>query len=155
MDAETFFEEYSDAIVKREDGCWEWTMSTTSAGYPQFTFEKEPHYGHRVAISDKLEDGDHALHHCDNKRCVNPDHLYSGDQSDNMRDSFERGTHDFSGENHNQSKLTNEDVREIRRQHETEDITQAELADEFDIDSSVISRIVRERIWDYPEAKPR
>jgi hypothetical protein len=39
-----------------------------------------------------LPDGD-MLHHCDNTRCVNPDHLYVGDDRTNIRDAVNRLRH--------------------------------------------------------------
>jgi predicted XRE-type DNA-binding protein len=143
MDPDTFFEQYDDRIEKTED-CWLWTGATSSNGYGNFTRNKQVFAAHRAALG--LPDG-YVLHHCDVKNCVNPDHLYVGDQSDNMQDSFERGTHDFSGENHNQTDLTREEVEELREEYETSDKSQFELADEYGISQPNVSRIVNNRTW--------
>jgi|6_EtaG_2_1085325.scaffolds.fasta_scaffold00120_14 hypothetical protein len=57
-------------------------------------------------------------HHCDNPKCVNPDHLFVGTQRDNLADMVEKGRANRSprtwGENNPKAKLTESDVRKIR-----------------------------------------
>jgi hypothetical protein len=56
-----------------------------------------------------------ALHTCDNKMCVNPDHLYAGDHSQNMRDAYARGRKlPATGPRKPYAKLTDDEVNAIR-----------------------------------------
>src|SRR5690606_41243895 len=52
-------------------------------------------------------------HTCDNKRCINPEHLVLGTQADNMADKVSRNRQ-AKGETHGMSKLTNEQVKYIK-----------------------------------------
>lgn len=77
------------------DGCHLWTGAKTGDGYGQFGLNLKTVYAHRIALATKLgrelAPGEMALHTCDNPSCVNPKHLYPGDQKQNMRDCAERG----------------------------------------------------------------
>ena len=80
--------------IAGDDECWIWKGTFGSNGYGRF---KVPYLGsehaHRVALALKLGRliiGKFACHHCDNKRCVNPAHLYAGDHESNTRDGVER-----------------------------------------------------------------
>lgn len=74
-------------------------------------------WAHRVALERKLgrklEPNEVTRHTCDNKRCINPDHLIVGTQGDNIRDAFERGLMPL-GEARTHAKLTEELVRYVR-----------------------------------------
>lgn len=79
------------AKVRRGDGCWEWQAAIRSgSGYGVFQLgvgKQAP--AHRVAWTltrGEIPEGLWVLHHCDNRRCVNPDHLYLGTAKDNCRD---------------------------------------------------------------------
>jgi hypothetical protein len=77
-------------------GCWLWTGQTDKHGYGQYRlFAKDKwHKAHRESLKAFKQvnlDGLGALHTCDNKTCVNPDHLYAGSQKDNVRDMINRG----------------------------------------------------------------
>lgn len=135
-----------------DDECWEWQAAKNGEGYGYYWFEGKNFRAHRVALALSGVDveGYCALHHCDNPSCVNPSHLYAGDKSDNARDAFERGRRelpDNEGEDHSQTSLTENDVADIRRRYENEEITQKELADEYGMERSSIGNIINGYNW--------
>lgn len=72
--------------------CWEWT-GALSRGYGQITYFGKHFTAHRFALSvlrEPIKPGAWVLHHCDNRLCINPDHLYQGTPIDNRRDMLER-----------------------------------------------------------------
>ena len=92
----------------------------------------------------EIPEGSHVLHKCDNNYCVNPDHLYLGNQVDNNRDRDNRGRHvALRGADNGNSKLTEQAVREIRIRRESS----IRIAPEFNIDASVIRKIRRRELW--------
>lgn len=86
---------YSKALVG--DGCWEWQATKRGDGYGAFSFGRHSDwYAHRASWllwNGPIPPGTWVLHHCDNKACIRPDHLYLGDGSRNARDRVERGQH--------------------------------------------------------------
>lgn len=75
--------------------CWVWKGSTKGYGYGQFYCPKsvKAHrysWGiHNSKVSSKI----FVLHRCDNRLCVNPSHLFLGNNSDNMRDCAKKKRH--------------------------------------------------------------
>lgn len=102
------------------NGCWEWTGSLHSKGYGQMSGSRRgdrPLKCHRVSWElhrGPVPDGLQVLHRCDNRRCVNPDHLFLGTAGDNSRDMVNKGRVS-RGERHPFAKLTAADVTELRR----------------------------------------
>lgn len=89
-----------------------------------------------------------ALHSCDNPRCVNPKHLRWGTQAENIADAVARGRAPRAqGERQWNSKLTEEQVREIRFTYELGGITQRDLAQMYGIRQAQVSAIVSRRSW--------
>lgn len=76
-------------------GCWLWDGAVDSKGYGAFRVGKRVIQAHRVAMRlAGLELGDlHALHRCDVRTCVNPDHLFAGTNQDNVDDKMAKGRH--------------------------------------------------------------
>ena len=73
--------------------CWEWT-GAKSRGYGQLTHQGKHTTAHRFVFGmfrEPIKDGAWVLHHCDNRSCVNPDHLYQGSPADNRQDMLKRG----------------------------------------------------------------
>lgn len=82
------------------EGCWEWVGCKYHHGYGQYGRE----YAHRVMWEWKHGEppamGLLVLHSCDNPSCVNPDHLYLGDQKKNMSDCAARGRIHYARKTH-------------------------------------------------------
>ncbi len=78
-----------DRVRISKSGCWLWTLSLTPNGYARMTRNKKTILIHRKAFElwcgIPLGQVNHRCH-CPNKHCVNPDHLYDGNQSENMKD---------------------------------------------------------------------
>lgn len=92
--------------------------------------------------------GRHALHDCDNPRCINPDHLHWGTNSDNRREAAERFRTQH-GEDHLCAKLTEEQVREARALHvprHREYSTRA-LARRYGVSQTAISYALNGKTW--------
>jgi hypothetical protein len=84
------------------DGCHLWTASKTPDGYGHFAVSSTSRtFAHRWILGylrgSPLLRHELALHHCDNPPCVNPKHLYVGDQTQNMRDCVDRGRANLAG----------------------------------------------------------
>lgn len=138
--------------VDEGDGeeCWLWQATVASDGYGNFWRDEKLLRAHRVAYELVNEHpGDSlVLHHCDTPLCVNPNHLYTGTHKDNAQDRTERGRANYPhGELAGAAKLTREEVDEIRRRYVEEDVSQRELAEEFDVGQSHTGRIIRGERW--------
>ena len=73
--------------------CWFWKLGTFPNGYGQL-WQLGEWSAHRVsyaAFVGPIPKGMCVLHRCDNKPCVNPDHLWAGTNVDNMRDMVAKG----------------------------------------------------------------
>jgi len=136
--------------VKKTDGCWTWT-ATKQKGYGRFWFEDRLELAHRVAwilCRGRIPAGDHygttcVLHRCDNPSCVNPDHLFLGSNQDNITDKVQKCRHE-QGERHSRSKLSDLQVRVIRRYAF---IGCRELSRMFNVNSSTMSRLLTRKTW--------
>ena len=127
------------------DECWEWQGATNSEDRARFFYDGENRAAARVLMKWRNNVGEQfVLHTCDNPRCVNPDHLYLGDHSDNIQDAYENGGLDMSGDNNSNATLSDSDVRDIwEKYHNNPEVTQYDLADEYPVIRSRIAQITR------------
>ena len=125
--------------VAKGDGCWEWT-GETRYGYGVIRVggrdgARKRIRAHRAAwesVNGPITDGLFVCHHCDNRGCVRPDHLFLGTNADNMADAAQKGR--WVGRN---GKLTREQVIAIR----SSGGTIRAVGKQYGVTSGVISRI--------------
>lgn len=75
-------------------GCWNWAKSRNKDGYGLKYADGRKHYAHRWMYEQhkgRIPEGHGVLHSCDNPACVNPEHLFTGTQKDNMQDCIRKG----------------------------------------------------------------
>ena len=85
--------EKDDYMVDPTTGCWVWTKAVDH-GRPKVREDNKTIYMHRRSYEmskGPIPEGMCVCHTCDNKRCVNPDHLWLGTQLDNMIDKSAKG----------------------------------------------------------------
>jgi hypothetical protein len=79
--------------IKKVNGCWEWQGKITNVGYGEITHERKYVLAHRCSYKTfkcEIPKGMHICHSCDNKKCINPDHLWVGNQKDNAIDMMKK-----------------------------------------------------------------
>lgn len=113
-------------------------------GYGQISVKNRAAYAHRVAY--ELHKGPigsaYVLHSCDNRKCVNPDHLSLGSFDENMHDMVKKGRQ-AAGMRNGHAKLTDQQVRDIRAAAGTH----SQIAKEYNVTPSLVTMIRRNRIW--------
>lgn len=148
--------------VRKSDGCWEWTADISDSGYGFFVLRHgRKVYAHRYSY--ELAHGPlnamQACHHCDNRRCVRPDHLFAGTQKDNIQDAVAKrrmcgGDRHHSrqrpeglarGNENGNAKLTPEKVLEIWSLIGT--MSQTSIGRMFGVSQTVISCISLGKTW--------
>ena len=135
--------------VKRTSGCWLWLGSCFKNKYGRFRTGGKNCLTHRLAFEliNGYDPGSYCvLHHCDNPKCVNPAHLFTGTQKDNLADMDKKGRRknpDICGRKNPNAKLTIQNVRYIKQSNKSH----AELSREFNVTSSTIGYIRRGKSW--------
>lgn len=137
-------------FVNKAGDCWEWQGFVNKKGYGRFQARRgESWQAHRysyVLHKGEVPDGMMIMHSCDNRKCVNPDHLSPGTALENTADMLKKGrgkwTHKH-GEDSNLSILKEADVRIIRNSKERG----IDLAKRFGVSPTAICDIRRGRSW--------
>lgn len=151
--------------LTRTDSCWIWQGKPhPRSGYGFFVLYGTTMGAHRASwtlFRGEIPDGLFVCHHCDNRLCVNPDHLFLGTHQQNMQDMRAKGRGRNGsrskpenlprGEDNKMSKLTEDQVREIRRLYALGGISETSLATEFGVTQSTIGRVVRRECWRHVE----
>jgi hypothetical protein len=143
-------------IGDSKDSCWEWLGYKNPGGYGRIGIGKRSD-GHEIAHrvswilhNGVIPEGMFVLHACDNRGCVNPHHLFLGTQADNVHDCQRKGRSaggSSKGSNNPNSKLTQQEVDEIRATYKSGVMYQYQLADLYGISQAQVSLIIRRESW--------
>lgn len=140
---------WSRVDVREDNECWLWLGYTNAFGHGQFSLYTKAKYAHRVAFiiaNGDIPKGLQVNHHCDTPACVNPNHLYTGTQQDNMNDKVRRGRGN-KGVKHYKVILTPDDVHAIRVLWKSGEFKQKDLAKRFGVSRGCITGIIRHKNW--------
>jgi hypothetical protein len=126
-------------------GCREWTEKLNHAGYGRVCIDGKDVLAHRLSyelaygpITNNLK----VCHHCDNAKCVNPEHLFLGTQQDNLADMVKKGRH-IRGKKQWKARLNEEYVKVIRLLN----WKNSELAKIFSVTPDNIKRVKARKSW--------
>lgn len=136
------------------NSCWLWTGSVGNSGYGiadgRFVNQKKMS-AHRLSyliykgeLNKKLE----VCHTCDNRKCVNPDHLWLGSHKENIHDAIHKNRVVIGriGIKHHNAILNEEQVLDIyRRAHSGE--VQRRIAEEYGVSYQTVSDIKLKNKW--------
>ena len=147
---------WSKVNVRDENDCWNWVAGIDTPGYGAFKFEGKKVNSHRLAwilTNGEIDDGLWVLHKCKgNRLCCNPNHLYLGDRSDNMKDAVRDETSNILtlekpyGEKAGNSKLKESQVLEIRDKLKSGRNLE-ELSKEYSVDPRNVASIRDRKTW--------
>jgi hypothetical protein len=138
--------------VRKGHDCWEWCGTTTEDGYGWVVGRPFQILAHRlswiVANQRLIPDELCICHHCDNRICVRPDHLFLGTRGDNMRDMRAKGRAARQlGELHGQAKLKSDEVRALRALYQSGHIGTKAMSKLFGISETETRRIISYERW--------
>lgn len=129
--------------------CWEWQGTIQDTGYGRFKVGTQPHSAHRTSWEihfGPIPKEMHVLHRCDNRKCVNPAHLFLGTNDDNIKDMIAKQRH-AHGETNGASKLNDAQVVEILELLRAGELNQNQIAARFGVTDMTIIRIKQGVSW--------
>jgi hypothetical protein len=141
----------------RKKRCWEWTGWVCNSGYGSLLFRRKNTMAHRVSYTlfvGPIPDGLCVLHKCDNKTCVRPTHLWVGTHQENTQDMIKKGRKTDTSKYlniHRPTKLSPNQVIEIRKKFKKRIYTHKMLAKEYKVSQANIAAITSLKTWNTPE----
>jgi len=133
---------FAEKVVVQDNDCHEWQSTMHRDGYGKFWLNGGQIQAHRASYlihCGEIPRGAWVLRKCDNRKCVNPEHLYLGDSKQNSHDRTNRLRYGC------RSGLTTEDVNTIRAIYGTGRYSQTKIGVMFGVDQTHISNIVRNK----------
>lgn len=151
---------YNHIEINQETGCWEWT-GTKRNGYGRLIVgsrtdgTRHSVSAHRLSYElfcGPIPDGMEVCHKCDNRCCINPDHLFVGTHQDNIDDRELKGRNVvYKGEDQVNSKLTEQDVIDARKERINNKTPYKVLADKYGVCKKTIMNAINGVTWKHVE----
>lgn len=139
---------WSKVDIRGPDDCWPWLAALFTDGYGAFCLDRRIQSAHRIVwivTNGPIPEELCICHHCDNRACCNPTHLYIGTPGDNIQDAARKGRM-ARGECHYRAGLIDREVLEIRRLHAA-GASQTSSAIRYGVSNSCINSIVHNETW--------
>ena len=142
-------------FINKETGCWEWQGYCDPKGYGVLKVGGKSTFVHRLSASVwmgfMLDSKKLVCHSCDNTKCFNPDHLFTGTAKDNAKDAMKKGRmkplYPMFGVDNPSAILNEERVKSIRKEYKTTNITIKDLARRHGVSDTTIGDIINNRTW--------
>lgn len=140
--------------IIKTDNCWLWNAGIRPNGYGSFWAKTKTVTSHRYSY--EIFKGDIpknmcVCHSCDNRKCVNPDHLWLGTQKENLQDMYLKKRNPNiirkRGEKSEFAKLNNEKVSIIKMLYKKGKYTYETLGKKFNVGHTTIYRIIKNKTY--------
>jgi len=144
----------SSANTNDKGVCWEWMKRINNHGYGSIGVNGKTRLAHRVSFETfnfTIPNGLIVCHKCDNKKCINPEHLFLGTHKDNTQDMIKKcRQRPPEGQEHwhfnGKHKLRIVDVIKIKEQL-SKGVSAVKISSEFNVTASSIYGIKSNKTW--------
>lgn len=136
-------------FVNKTDTCWLWDGTIANNGYGFIIFRGKRLQTHRASYemhNGPIPNGLFVCHTCDVRACVNPEHLFLGTIVENRADCVAKRRHSH-GQSHGWSKLTNDDVIQMRTLFATGAYSKVEISRQFGVTPSAAGKAINGKMW--------
>lgn len=147
-------------MTEKVGDCWEW-QGAMRGGYGRLVIGSRADGTRRFVSAHRFSyetfigvvpEGLYVCHRCDNRKCVNPEHLFAGSHQENIDDREAKGRNNHvTGENVGTAKLSIELLRDVRSMHAHGESFRS-IARSLGLHHSTISRAVKGITWTLPAA---
>ena len=144
---------FTRSIPDHETGCLNWIGAHDEEGRGRITLQTTLYYAYRLAFSvfiGPVPDGFLVCHSCDNGACINPEHLWLGTDYSNIHDCIEKRRTNYKspcGEKSSNAKLTENQVKRIRKIYLEGRETMQFLANKYHVGLNTVCCIINRYTW--------
>ena len=143
---------FSRVHPEPNSGCWLWTGMWSRKGYGIFWLNKKGVSAHRTSWAlhfGEIPDGLLVCHKCDNRACVNPDHLFLGTPLENTADMMRKGRENRflkPTQKYPTAKLTKEAAAALFLDC-VAGLRRSDAAEKYGVSPNAVSQIMMGRTW--------
>lgn len=128
--------------IDPKTSCWNWCDSSTN-DYGRLRIKRRNYKTHRLSYElyvSSIPGNLLVCHKCDNRKCINPEHLFLGTHSDNAEDMFLKNRHPRKGKARVLDTILAEWMRE---DYSSGSHTMQELGLKYNVSTNTVSRVIR------------